>query len=319
MALIRIGERPAPELRTLPEPIPQEESCALALCLLLPCWEAAIARKDQEVAGRALLGLAMADPDGALQKLEAGDVVTSLMAKQVKMFAAIALARSDLARAEALADTVVDSPNLRSLTLLALAQALPMLKRDRKLALLARAAVDAKAAKAPVIVARVAMALWKLGANQKAKALVAESVDMRRIAPRLRRDIGNCLARIDPPAALSIATELAATNREDANKILWNVAIGLAADNPAEAERVLRLVPQQKGQRWLNPGIAWKMATSDPRVPGGWLTNPSDLDDSPQTYLCLAYGLKARDPAGAGRSVLEMYAGNRSSAGRESQ
>ena len=108
------------------------------------------------------------------------------------------------------------------------------------------------------------MDLWRLGASEKAKALVAESVDLRKIAPRLRRDIGNYLARIDPPTALSLATELATSSRADANEILWNVAIGLAADNPAEAERVLRLVPQQQGQSWHLPVIAWKMATSDP-------------------------------------------------------
>ena len=50
--LIRVGERPAPELHTLPEPIPREESRALTRRLIEPCWEAAVAQKDQEAAYR---------------------------------------------------------------------------------------------------------------------------------------------------------------------------------------------------------------------------------------------------------------------------
>ena len=93
--------------------------------------------------------------------------------------------------------------------------------------------------------------------------------------------------------------DLAASIRADANKILWNVAIGLAAENPAEAERVLRLVPTEKGQSWLPPAIAWKMAMSDPARARRLVEESQRYYDSPQSYLYLACGLKGHDPAAA--------------------
>ena len=56
--MIRIGERPAPELHTLQEPIPWEEAQALTRRLIEPCWDAAVAQKDQDAAFRVLVTLA---------------------------------------------------------------------------------------------------------------------------------------------------------------------------------------------------------------------------------------------------------------------
>jgi len=144
--LIRVGERPAPELLTLPELIPWEESRALARRLLEPCAEAALAQKDEDAAYRALTHLAPADPLGVLQKLETEDIVTPLRVQQMKLWMVQTLARGDLAQAEKVAESI-DLPWAQSEALGALAGALPMEARDRKLALLARAEVQAKAGK----------------------------------------------------------------------------------------------------------------------------------------------------------------------------
>ena len=80
-------------------------------------------------------------------------------------------------------------------------------------------------------------------------------------------------------------------------QILWNVAIGLAEDNPVEAKRVLRLVPKEEGQIWMHPAIAWKLAMSDPTLARRLVDESQQYDDSPQTYLYLSCGLKGRDPA----------------------
>ena len=53
--MIRIGERPAPDLHTLKEPVPREEAQALTRRLVQPCWDAAVAQKDQEAAYRVLV------------------------------------------------------------------------------------------------------------------------------------------------------------------------------------------------------------------------------------------------------------------------
>jgi protocatechuate 3,4-dioxygenase beta subunit len=160
--LIRVGERPAPELHVVPESVPQEERIALARRLIEPCWEAAVAKKDQAAAQTALRYLAVADPLGALQKLEADDATPAETAAIIKLRAAMTLARQDSTRAEKVADSIIDSPVYRSTALWALADALPGEMRDRKVALLVRAADRAKDAGTPAATARVAQSLYKL-------------------------------------------------------------------------------------------------------------------------------------------------------------
>ena len=80
---------------------------------------------------------------------------------------------------------------------------------------------------------------------------------------------------------------------------LWNIAFRLAADNPAEAERVMNMAPEQPGKSWFPPAIAWKMAQNDP-ARARRLVDESQRDrDEPQDYLSLALGLKTCDPAAA--------------------
>ena len=68
--LTRLSERPVRRMRMLPEPIPLEESRALARRLIEPYWKAAVA-KDSDYAKRvALQALATADPAAMLERLE---------------------------------------------------------------------------------------------------------------------------------------------------------------------------------------------------------------------------------------------------------
>ncbi len=296
--MIRIGEFPAPALRTLPEPIPRDEALSLTRRLIQPCWDAAVAQKDQEAAFDVLTTLAPADPVDVLQKLETEDVVNPARVPTIKRLVARALVRKDPSGAEKLAESL-DSPMTRGAALWDIAAALPEDARDRKLALFERAALEAKAGKSPLSVATAAHSLYDLGEKKKARALVAENVDASKVAPERRTLLGYELARVEPAVALSIARELAANYRQDANGILWNVAIGLAEDNPTEAERVLRMVPQAEGQSWMHPALAWKLARSDPARARRLVDESQHYEDSPQTYLYLACGLKGHDPAAA--------------------
>ena len=141
--------------------------------------------------------------------------------------------------------------------------------------------------------------LLDLGEKAKARALVAEYLGAGKVDPGQRVFFAYEMARLDPATSLGIAREVAASDRQDANRILWNVAIAVAEDNPAEAERVLRLVPRQESQTWMHPAIAWKLARSDPARARRLVDESQRYDDSPQTYLYLACGLKERDPAAA--------------------
>jgi hypothetical protein len=186
---------------------------------------------------------------------------------------------------------------LRSAALWAVAYELPAEARERKLALLARAADQAKAANSPVRVVMAARSMQKLGEKEKARALVAEYVGSGTINPQERVVFGSLLAHVDPGSAVRIASELAPFAREDANEILWNVAVALAEDDPTEAERVLRLVPQRVGAMWMEPAVAWKIARRDPARAQRLVEESQRYDDSPRINFYLACGLKARDPA----------------------
>ena len=257
--LIRIGERPAPELHMLPEPVPREVAQAMTRQLLQPCWDAAVDQKDQEAAFQVLIILAFADPGDVLQKLETENIVNPSRVPIIKQYVVRALARSDPARAAKLAESI-DPPMTRGAALWDVAAALPKDARDRKVALFERAAVLAKAEKSPNSVARVASRLYDLGEKEKAKALVAECLGAGKVAPQYRVLLGCDLARVAPAAALDIARELAASDRQDANGILWNVATGLAEDNPAEAEARAEAGP---------PGGRTKLDASGHRLEGG--------------------------------------------------
>ncbi len=90
---------------------------------------------------------------------------------------------------------------------------------------------------------------------------------------------------------------------------LWNIAFRLAADNPAEAERVMNMAPEQPGKSWFPPAIAWKMAQNDP-ARARRLVDESQRDrDEPQDYLSLALGLKTCDPAAADEAFRKAMEG----------
>ena len=77
------------------------------------------------------------------------------------------------------------------------------------------------------------------------------------------------LARVDLPTALAIAKEFPATGINSEASIVANIAFRLAADNPAESERVLSLMPQEAGRDRFPPAIAWRMAAVDPALAAG--------------------------------------------------
>jgi len=306
--LTRTRERPAQEMRMLPEPIPLEESRALARRLIEPYWEAAVAQKNQRAAYLALLRLAEADPLGVLRKLEEEDILSPMLIPSIKSVAARALARSDLSRAQEVAEAI-ESPRVRSATLVAVADALPAEERDRKLALLARAALHVKEANSQYQGAEVAERWYELGEKDKAKALFAASVRLGKDVPLLRGRFAARLAHVDLPAALAIAKEISLAQRNSATTVYWNIALRLARDNPAEAERVLRMVPQTPGRLWLLPSIASEMAATDPARARRLVDEAQRYYDNPQSYLFLALGLKRRDPAAADEAFWKAIGG----------
>ena len=182
------------------------------------------------------------------------------------------LALADPEDAAAVAETITD-PDVRALALLKVIDALPDSQRDRKLALIDRAALAAKAGTDP----RTGSFRWATwpsngicSARSKARALFAQG---RHLASQLpekddyRRGLFAArLARVDLPAALAIAHDFPARSGAGRNAVCTNIALHLAGVNPGEAEQALSQVTKVKGRYSLRPGIVWRMAAADPEL-----------------------------------------------------
>ena len=305
LELTGTGERPAHEMRMLPELIPPAESRALARRLIEPYLED-LEHKSLVDKNRVLRALAAADPAGALWMLEEKQNIGPGLTAQVKSEVVRALARTDLRKAEAIAAGIT-APDIRAAALLTLCDALPASERDRKLALLNRAAalvrVGAPANYRLYQLGEVAERWYELGEKEEARTLFADGL---RLANEIqdktsspRGSFAARLARVDLPSALAIARKFPAGLPYSVGWVLRNLAFRLAADDPAEAERVLRQIQPVMGEDWLPGAIAWKMAAVDPARARRLVEESQRHREHPEINLFLALGLKARDPAAA--------------------
>jgi hypothetical protein len=307
--LTRTSEQPARVMRMLPDPIPLPESRALARRHLEPCWQAAVEQQNSDAQFRVLQALAAADPVGVEQKLAATENLDPKMKALVSSQIVRTLVPSDLVKAETMADAIPDI-GIRSRALIAVFDALPAQERKHKLALLDRAALDARAVTSLTSRALTTSDLagrWnELGEKERSKTLFSDALRLANAAPgkgpQMHGLLAARLARVDLPSALAIAHEFPAMGAQSA-WVLANIAFHLAADNPAEAERVLGLI-KSPITAWgrFPPPIAWRMAAVDP-ARARRLTDQTQEDmDDPHRYLFLALGLKPRDPVTASQA-----------------
>ena len=219
----------------------------------------------------ALRSMMTSDPAGVLRISEEIELPRPGMKVMIQSLLARTMAQDNPNHAEAVAKAI-EQPTRRATALVAVADALPDEMRDRKLDLLDLAARDAKASPVPNMrlhwMGEVAERRFELGEKEKAKMLFAECVNLANTAvdktDTLRDRFAARLARVDLPSALAIVKDFSTSGATLQNSVLRNIAFHLAAENPAEAEKVLRQVPQQHGREWLPPAIAWKMAKTDP-------------------------------------------------------
>jgi hypothetical protein len=309
--LTRTSERPSAEMKMLPDVIPLEESRALARRFIEPFLQDLEHKSDSEK-HHALRTLAMADPAEALRFLEGMAFNDPRLMADIKYAAVRSLARIDPTRAESLAQTI-DVADTQAWALLAVADALPDGQRDRKLALLERAADPSRAATGPQSrleqISELAQRRYESGEKEKAKTLLAEGLRLATELPQktdpLRGSFAAQLARVDLPSALAIAKDFPASGQYTDAWVLRNIAFHLAADNPAGAERILRQTRPEMGQDWLPAAIAWKLASVDPSRARRLVDESQQHWEHPEMYLFLAIGLKSRDPAAA-REAFEI-------------
>ncbi len=302
--LTRSSERPARKMRVLPDPIPIEESRALARRLVEPCWKAVAAQGDDASKYHVLAALVPSDPAGVLETLEA--VKFQAEGWRFRLLGEIvrAMAERDFEEAAAVAESISD-PWVRSRALIHLTDLLPAAQRDRKLALLDRALQQARIATGQsdrlLQMGEVANRWYTLGALDRAKGLFAEGL---KFADQLtdktdskRGAFAARLARVDLPAALLIAKDFKGQRQE--SRVLGDIAYRLAAENPAEAERIWGLTRRMSRVGNIDPPLCMKLAEVAPERALRALKGMPWIDQRPELYLFLALGAKARDESAA--------------------
>ena len=212
----------------------------------------------------------------------------------------LALARTDFEEATAVAESIAD-PATRAWALVHLADRLPAAERDRKLALLARALLQARTAADQadrlLQMGEVAERWYELGEVDKAKALFAEGLQIARQftdKTDFKRGLFAArLARVDLPAALAIVKDF--DGERDQGRILGGIALRLIERNPAEAERIWN---RTKGKAPAGPNGPDALL-EDGRGRSGAARRVIEAlagtQYRPHFYLFLALGSKARD------------------------
>jgi hypothetical protein len=303
-ALARFNEPPARTMTTLPSPLPLEERRKLARRVLDPYLVKVLAKGTDTAKSWALRSLMAIDPAAALEALERTTFERPRVQSSLRRMLAKELARDDLEEATAVAESIA-APSTRAGALVELSDELPSAQRTRKVELLDRALVSARAESEPVLrlwqLGEVAERLLELGEAERAKALFAEgravaeklaaTTDWRRIAFIFR------LGRVDLPAALALAEGIDGPN--DRCLLFGNIAARLAASDPAAAERLLEKI---KGlRRDFGPTLrtCQNMARADlPRARRIALAQ-EDVGSRAAALVFVAYGLPASERAAA--------------------
>jgi hypothetical protein len=298
--LTRSNERPARELKKLSDPIPIEESRLMARRIMESWWKAAVAKADEGGKFFAVQFLLPADPVGALQKIGTIKFPTEKARSRLQSMAARALARTDFEEAETVAESIGD-PGIRAGTLARLADMLPGSEKARKLAIVERALIQAKAASTPsdfiYHVGEVAGRLHELGETERARELFVQALSRAKQSKDVsfrRRAFAALLARVDTVGAIEVA-KVIADEELYGRLMVSSVAFGLPWDKPAEADRFLSLYPPEKDPQWLTPAIAWRIATLDPARAWKLVETLRGERDYFQHEFCVALGAKGRD------------------------
>jgi hypothetical protein len=298
--LTRTTERPSREMKMLADPIPMEEARALARRLVEPLWETAGQEGEDNTKYSVLSSLASVDPARVLERLQTVKFKSPGWRNRIQRELVLALAPTDFEEATAVAESITD-PATKAWALVHLADRLPAAQRDRKLALLDRALLQARIASDQadrlLQMGEVAERWFELGEVDRAKALFAEGMQIaRQFTDKTdfkRARFASRLARVDLPAALAIVKDL--DGDRDQGRIVYSIALRLVERDAAEAERLWKAA---KGSRLvpMDPTLCWKMATVDPARARRIIEElPGRVEFDPDHFLFIALGAKTRD------------------------
>ncbi len=306
--LTRTGEPPTRAMPMLTEPMPLEESRAMARRLVEPVWKVVVETGDDRTKYRTLAALVNADPAGVLEKLESARFSEKGPESRLRVDIVVAMAASDPEEALAVAEAIAD-PRVRAAAIIRAIDTLPDSQRGRKVTLLDRAALHARATPDPVQRLRemgdVAARLYDLGEVARSKALFSEAQTTANRLPdktdTQRGAFAGQLALVDLPAAMAIARDFE-TSRT-LRRSLFPLAYRLMEKDPAYAERIWK---EFQGGVVLGAveRLCWKMATVDPQR-ARRILDAFPWNQDPGLCVFLALGAWKRDETAARQALDE--------------
>jgi uncharacterized GH25 family protein len=249
VVLPRSNEPAGKGLTTLPPALPGKERLALASRLLDPFLARVLAKDNAGEKLRPLEMLAKLDPARVLELIDKKPFKESWYDDYLRRAVAQRLLKDSPDEARTVIEAM-QSPESRASGYLDLADALPADKRAEKLELLGQALLHGRnvpeADHRLVAVSQVARRLRELGETEQAAKLLRGGQETARNLPTVewpgfaRAYFATQLAAIDLPAGLALIKDL----RDDFEyqRHHANIAVGLAARDPAESERVLGMV-----------------------------------------------------------------------------
>ena len=127
----------------------------------------------------------------------------------------------------------------------------------------------------------VAERWYELGEKEEARTLFADGLrlanEIQDKTSSSRGSFAARLARVDPPSALAIARKFPAGLPYSVGWVLRNLAFRLAADDPAEAERVLRQIRPKRDETGCLAPSPGKWPRWIRLVPAGWWKNRNGI------------------------------------------
>ncbi len=259
LTLARNEEPPARTYKTLDSPLPAEEEKALARRLFLPYAERVMAKGSDVQKFRLITEALQIDPIAMLEKFETIKFSEPdyLDLARIRLVEALAPESLDEALAQAETSTSADT---RAMCYLGISEVLPDMAKTRVRELIDQALLNARAMKSPedrlATYGQIADKLIDLGDRERARKLLDEAIALAGSTVKGNKNgfnlglVAETLARLDLPAALKLLDELAQEVKKNDKtdrtyvfvKLYGDIARRLAADAPADAERLLERI-----------------------------------------------------------------------------
>jgi hypothetical protein len=312
MTLTRGDEAHRPVMKPLPDPIPPEESRALADRLLEPYLREAPENGDERPRMVAIAVLGEFDPGRALDLFQNGNFRDEDSNQRESL--AASLAEKAPAAAEAMVEAIAN-PLTKADAFASLARALPASERARKLALLDRATTllrdrlqQANPTRRLRLAAEIAEQCLDLGERDRARLVIQAGKTifdpMTRAGGPYQTRFPAQLARLEPVQAREWLQRLPKSRSTDAE--IAEVSDALATDDPAEAERVFNLrdgTADQFPSHYSTMRLCRRLARVDPTRARGVAASVLGRGQRVCAWAFVALGLAEKGNADASEAL----------------